>query len=195
MWDKTYATDIYIYGEEPNQFLQQNTQHLAQGNVLCLADGEGRNSVFLAKLGFNVTAVDLSLIGLEKARKLAAKHQVEVNYIHADLAQFDLGTEQWDNIVAIFCHLPQPLRQALHQRLASSLKPNGVYLVEGYTPEQLNYKTGGPPQAEMMLSQSILQNELQGLNFHHLQELEREIHEGINHHGIGCVVQGIGTKK
>lgn len=194
MWDKTYSTDAYVYGEQPNLFLQQQVAQIPLGNVLCLADGEGRNSVFLAKLGYNVTAVDLSLVGLEKAKKLADKHNVNVNYIHADLAAFDLGSEQWDGIVAIFCHLPQSLRQSLHSRLAPSLKKNGVYLVEGYTPEQLNYKTGGPPNAEMMLSKQILLDEIEALNFLYLEELEREVHEGINHNGLGHVVQAIGRK-
>ncbi len=195
MWDKTYATDIYVYGEEPNTFLATHYHHIPAGNILCLADGEGRNSVFLAKLGYNVTAVDLSSTGIEKAIKLAARHNVTVNYIHADLAKFDLGDNKWDGIVSIFCHLPPVIRQSLHQRIVRSLKPNGIYIVEGYTPEQLNYQTGGPPDIKMMLSQSVIKKELCELEFLHLRELERKVLEGINHKGFGHVVQAIGKKR
>ncbi|MGC9385803.1 MAG: SAM-dependent methyltransferase [Hydrogenovibrio sp.] len=194
MWNETYDTEHYVYGTEPNDFLREQAHHLPKGRVLCLAEGEGRNAVFLAKLGYDVTAVDLSPVGLQKAERLAAEHQVEIETVCADLAQFDLGEEVWDGIVSIFCHLPSDLRADLYHRVQTALKPNGVFLVEGYTPLQLSYKTGGPPVAEMMVSQQVLQQELPQMTFRHLSELERHVVEGTHHTGLGHVVQCIGVK-
>jgi 2-polyprenyl-3-methyl-5-hydroxy-6-metoxy-1,4-benzoquinol methylase len=191
MWDETYATDTYVYGEQANQFLQDHAHHLPKGKVICLAEGEGRNAVFLAKMGYSVTAVDLSKVGLEKAQKLAEKHHVKIDFIHGDLSTFELGKCQWDAVVSIFCHLPESVRQSLHSRIITSLKPNGVYLVEGYTPEQLRYHTGGPSKSDMMLSKAILTSELSALDFIHLQELERKVIEGTKHTGLAHVVQAI----
>ena len=194
MWDQKYNIDDYLYGTNPNDFLAQKLDYLPKGKVLCVADGEGRNSVFLAQQGYQVTAVDSSRVALQKAQKLAEMYQVEVDYIHADLADFDLGKEQWHGVVSIFCHLPPQLRQSLHQRILSGLKNDGVLLLEAYTPEQLKQGTGGPPDAALTLTRQILQQELGALDFEHLQELEREVIEGIGHTGQGSVIQLIARK-
>ncbi len=195
MWDERYATEHYIYGTQPNVFLEQNFTQLPRGKVLCLADGEGRNSVFLAKQGYKVTAVDASTVGIEKAKKLAQDNNVDVKYIHADLARYPLGTEQWDGIVSIFCHLPEKVRTELHAQVVQGLKNGGVLLLEAYTPEQLKHGTGGPPTAELTMSADILKQELHGLQFSLLQELERDVVEGSHHTGLGAVVQAIASKK
>ena len=194
MWDQRYATDEYAYGTEPNDFLHENTSELPSGKILCLAEGEGRNAVWLAQQGYDVTAVDSSKVGLEKAQQLAATHGVSITTHHADLADYEIGSEQWDGIVSIFCHLPAPLRKSVHQRCIEGLKAGGVLLLEAYTPEQLNYKTGGPPSAEMMMDSQQLENELGQLTFLKLEETVREIHEGSHHHGEGAVVQLIAKK-
>ncbi len=195
MWNDTYDTEHYVYGTEPNDFLREHVNHLPKGKVLCLAEGEGRNAVFLAKLGYEVTAVDLSHVGLQKAERLAEENQVEIETVCADLAQFDLGEEAWNGVVSIFCHLPADLRADVYHRVQMALKPNGVFLVEGYTPLQLSYKTGGPPVAEMMVSQSVLEQELPQMEFLHLTELERSIVEGTNHTGLGHVAQAVAVKR
>ncbi|VAW96474.1 Tellurite resistance protein TehB [hydrothermal vent metagenome] len=195
MWDKRYATEHYIYGTQPNTFLEQNFTQIPKGKVLCLADGEGRNSVFLAKQGYTVTAVDASAVGIEKAKKLAQDNNVKVNYIHADLATYPLGTEQWDGIVSIFCHLPEKIRAALHSQVVQGLKNTGILLLEAYTPEQLKHGTGGPPTPELTMTANILKKELNGLQFNLLQELERDVVEGSHHTGLGAVVQAIASKK
>lgn len=194
MWDKEFDTETYVYGKDPNEFLRDNYEALPKGKILCLAEGEGRNAVFLAKKGFDVTAVDLSQVGLNKAEKLAKESGVHIKTVCEDLATFNLGKACWDGIVSISCHLPPEIRAPLYQKIASSLKENGVFLIEGYTPEQLNYNSGGPPVAEMMISANILTNELSGLSFHILKELERNVCEGINHTGLASVVQGIAVK-
>ncbi len=195
MWDERYTADHYIYGTQPNTFLEQNFTQIPKGKVLCLADGEGRNSVFLAKQGYSVTAVDASAVGIEKAKKLARKNSVNIDYIHADLADYEPGQQQWDGIVSIFCHLPPHIRVPLHQKIASALKASGVLLLEAYTPEQLEFGTGGPPTADLTMTANSLTQELDGLNFSLLKELKRDVVEGSHHTGLGAVVQAIASKK
>jgi len=193
MWDEEYNTDQYVYGKEPNDFLKTHYSAIPKGKVLLLAEGEGRNAVFLAKNGYQVTAVDISIVGLEKAKKLAAENSVDIDVICEDLETFDFGEKKWDGIISISCHLPPALRQEVFKQIERGLKSSGVFFLEGYRPEQLNYKTGGPPLAEMMTSKETLTKELSKLTFTHLKELEREVHEGINHHGLAAVIQAIGT--
>ena len=193
MWDQEYDTEDYVYGKQPNDFLMKRYTTIPNGKVLFLAEGEGRNAVFLAKHGYTVTAVDLSIVGLEKAKNLAAENNVNIELICEDLETFDLGDNKWDGIVSISCHLPPELRQHLYKRIERALKPSGVFFLEGYRPEQLKFKTGGPPLAEMMTSKETLVKELPNLKFSHLKEIDREVNEGINHHGMGAVIQAIGT--
>jgi SAM-dependent methyltransferase len=193
VWDQEYDTEAYVYGKLPNDFLKERYAAIPKGKVLLLAEGEGRNAVFLAKQGYDVTAVDLSSIGLEKAKKLAADSDVAIEVICEDLESFDLGERKWDGIVSISCHLPPEVRQHLYRRIEQALKPSGVFLLEGYRPEQLEYRTGGPPLAEWMTSKETLVKELPGLAFSHIEEIDRPVNEGVNHHGMGAVIQAIGT--
>ena len=194
MWDQRYAVSDYVYGTEPNDFLRQQVQHIPTGKVLCLADGEGRNSVYLASLGYEVTAVDSSAVGLEKAHKLALERGVTITTEVADLADYDLGLNQWQGIVSIFCHLPPPLRKQIHANIAAALSTDGALLLEAYTPEQLKFATGGPPIAAMMMQAGELQKELSDLQIRLCTELQREVVEGAGHNGTGAVVQFIGIK-
>jgi len=195
MWDERYSAEGYAYGTKPNKFLEENFNCIPKGHVLSLAEGEGRNAVFLAKQGYSVTAVDASLVGLNKARKLAEENGVVVEFVHADLADYDLGENKWDGIVSIFCPLPSSLRKELYKKVMTGLKRNGVFLLEAYTPDQLKYGTGGGNSVDSMQSKESLSLELAGLEFKHLIELERDVREGIYHTGIGAVVQAIATKK
>ena len=111
MWDERYSPDEYVYGKAPNQFLEENYNAIPKGKVLSLAEGEGRNAVFLAKQGYSVTAVDASQVGLSKAKKLAEENGVELELIRGDLVDFDIGENKWDGIVSIFCPLPSALRK------------------------------------------------------------------------------------
>ena len=191
MWDERYSAQEYAYGTNPNKFLEANVSTIPKGKVLSLAEGEGRNAVFLAKQGYSVTAVDSSLVGLNKARKLAEENGVIVEFIHTDLAEYDLGEKKWDGIVSIFCPLPSSIRKQLHKKVEAALKRNGVFLLEAYTPAQLKYGTGGGNSVDVMQSKESLSLELAGLKFKHLIELERDVVEGIYHTGIGAVVQAI----
>ena len=138
--------------------------------------------------------MDASTEGLRKAERLAQEHGVEIEYVQADLAGFDLGRGRWAGIVSIFAHLPPPLRRQVHAAVPRALQPGGALLLEAYTPRQLEHGTGGPPVAELMMSEAILRDELPGLEFEHLAELEREVIEGRGHTGTGAVVQAIARR-
>lgn len=194
MWDKRYAVEDYVYGTEPNDFLREHTGQLAVGRTLCIGEGEGRNAVFLAGLGHRVTAVDASAVGLQKAQRLARQKGVTIETVHADLGDYSLQTEYWDNIIAIFCHLPSELRHQVHGQVGVALRPGGHFLLEAYTLLQLEYGTGGPSDPSMMMSLSSLRQELTGLDIRHGKELVRDIHEGQFHTGSGAVVQIMATR-
>ncbi len=194
MWDERYSIDSYVYGESPNDFLRERVSALKRGRALCLAEGEGRNSVFLAKHGFTVTGVDSSSVALEKAERLAKKNHVTIETVHADLARYTIEQDSWDSIVSIFCHLPPSLRKTIHRRVVLGLQSGGTFLLEAYTPRQLEFGTGGPPKAEFMMDLGSLKEELAGLEFVHAQELIRDVSEGIKHTGQASVVQVLSRK-
>jgi SAM-dependent methyltransferase len=195
MWNERYSAEEYAYGKTPNKFLEDNYKVIPIGKVLSLAEGEGRNAVFLAKQGYSVTAVDSSQVGLDKAKKLAEENGISIELIHADLTDFDIGENRWDGIVSIFCPLPSALRKELHKKVVAGLKPNGVFLVEAYTPDQLKHGTGGGNSVDLMTTKESLSLELHTLKFKHLIELERDVVEGIYHTGFGAVVQALASKE
>jgi len=194
MWDQRYDTAEYVYGTEPNDFLASNISELTPGMALCIAEGEGRNAVFLAEHGHEVVAVDASAVGLEKAGRLASERGVKITTIAADLACFDIEPDSWDTVVSIFAHLPPEIRRPLHKKIVQGLRAGGKLVLEAYTPEQIKLGTGGPPVVEMTMSLDALQKELDGLMFKHAVELERDVVEGKFHTGRGAVVQVIAVK-
>lgn len=194
MWDERYSTTDYVYGTAPNRFLETHAHLLPPGEVLCLAEGEGRNAVFLARRGYRVTAVDASPVGLAKAERLAAEQGVEIETVCADLAHFPLGADRWAGIVSIFGHLPPDVRRRVHAQIPAALRPGGVLLLEAYTPAQIALGTGGPKSPELMMSAATLADELAGLEFLRLEELRREVVEGMGHTGRGAVVQVVARK-
>ncbi|HMV00165.1 MAG TPA: class I SAM-dependent methyltransferase [Rhodocyclaceae bacterium] len=194
MWDERFSTEDYAYGKLPNGFLAERHGAIPRGRVLSLAEGEGRNAVFLARQGYAVTAVDGSAVGLAKARRLAEEGGVAIDTLHADLADFDLGENRWEGIVSIFCPLPSILRAEVHRRAVAGLRPGGVFLLEAYRPEQVQYGTGGGKDTDTMQTLDTLRRELAGLTFLHLAAVERNIVEGIYHTGMGAVVQAIAVK-
>jgi SAM-dependent methyltransferase len=194
MWDERYDTGEYVYGIEPNDFLAGVVADIPRGRALCVAEGEGRNAVFLAEHGHDVVAVDASTVGLEKARKLAKARGVVIETRVADLADFRIEPDSWDAIVSIFAHVPPAVRKPLHRQVVQGLRPGGMLVLEAYTPEQIRLGTGGPPVAEMTMSLDDLRVELEGLVFSHAAELRREVVEGKYHTGTGAVVQVIARK-
>ena len=147
-----------------------------------------------ARQAYSVTAVDSSQVGLDKARKLAEENAVDIEFIHSDLEHYDLGHDKWDGIVSIFCNVPPNLRKTLHAKIINGLKHQGILILEAYTPDQLKLGTGGPPVVDLMMDADSVEQELPGLRFEHLVEVERHVQEGFGHHGTGAVVQIIGYK-
>ena len=194
MWDQRYDTSEYVYGTDPNEFLAGTVADMPAGRTLCIAEGEGRNAVFLAEHGHEVVAVDASAVGLEKANRLAASRGVHIDTVRADLADFDIETDSWDVIVSIFAHVPPDIRKPLHRKIVQGLHSGGMLVLEAYTPGQIKLGTGGPPVPEMTMMLAGLREELDGLVFIHALELEREVIEGRLHTGKGAVVQLVAIK-
>lgn len=199
MWNERYNEAEYVFGTEPNDFLTEVFENIpAGGRVLCLAEGEGRNAVFLAEQGYKVTAMDLSEVGLNKAMKLASHKGVDIKIEVADLADYQFGEVQWDGIVSIWAHLPEFVRQYVHTQITPALKPAGVFILEAYTEQQLTMDAvGGPPatQKERFESLAILRTELADLEQVIGAEKLRMISEGKRHQGLSAVVQYLGKKK
>ena len=195
MWDERYSESGFAFGTEPNDFLVTSVELLQPGSqTLCLAEGEGRNGVYLATLGHRVTAVDSSSVGLEKALLLAEQRGVSMEIVEADLEDYAIQPGAFQAIISIFCHLPPAIRVRLHQKVCEGLAPGGIFILEGYAKKQINNDTGGPRKIELLMDLQELKHELQPLILSHAIETERDIREGAYHDGIGAVVQIIGTK-
>ena len=195
MWDERFSTKEYAYGTKPNDFLKENFKALPKGKLLSLGEGEGRNAVFLARMGYQVTAVDYSSVGLNKGRRLAQKHGVDIEFIHADITEFDLGENRWSSIISIFFPLPPAQRAKLYQKVTRALTQDGIFLMEAYTPEQLHNDTGGGKSPELMQSIESLKAELPGLEYEHLETLKRDVVEGLYHTGRSAVLQVIARRR
>jgi SAM-dependent methyltransferase len=189
MWDNRYDTDKYIFGTVPNAFLVRVTDQIPKGRVLSIAEGEGRNGVYLAREGYDVTALDESAIALEKTGRLAKKHGVSIKTITADLAEYVIEENSWDAIIAIFCHLPPDLRQTVHRQVVLGLRKGGILVLEAYTPDQLNYDTGGPGDLQLLMKLDKLKEEFEGLNLIIGQEVLRDVVDGDQIVGKSAVVQ------
>lgn len=193
-WDERYSEAGFVYGTEPNDFLASKAAIIPPGKILSLAEGEGRNAVYLASLGYEVTGVDGSAIGLEKAQALAAARGVAITTIVADLAEYEIGSGKWDGIVSCYCHVPTAIRIPLHRAVVRGLKRGGVFVLEAFSKEQLAYGTGGPQSSDLLMSLDEVKQELDGLELRHAVQLEREVREGSRHTGLASVIQILGVK-
>jgi hypothetical protein len=194
-WDSRYSTDEFVYGKEPNTFLREQAARLPpNAEVLCLAEGEGRNSTFLAGRGCRVTGVDASSAAMDKTRRLAEERGVSVTTVVADLAEYDPGIDNWDAVVSIFAHLPPSIRAPLRMRLRSAIRIGGLLMLEHYHPRQLEYKTGGPSDPSFMTTLEELDREFAGWQCLHRLEGEREVLEGTFHSGLAYVTQFVARR-
>ncbi len=193
-WNERYAEAAYVYGQEANDFLKAQDISAAL-KVLCLAEGEGRNGVYLAKLGNEVTCVDYAEAGLEKTKTLAKQNGVEVTCVCADLGQMNLQAETWDLIVGIFAHFPKSVKEHIWPQVYAALKPGGQLIMEVYDQEQLRFGTGGPQHADLLYSVDELEL-LLSTNFQRIQieKVYREVHEGVYHNGASATIQVLAVK-
>ena len=194
MWNERYAIDEYVYGEKPNSFLEEHTSMLS-GKVLSLAEGEGRNAVFLASLGLEVLGVDASNVGLAKAQKLAVSRGVDIQTEVADLREFVPTENHYDAVISISAHLPSTIRSRLYPLVERCLKSGGILILEAYSEAQQTRDTGGPKDIDMLMSEAKIRTELPNLQPILLKEVERDVSEGRYHTGLASVVQFIGRKK
>jgi len=188
-WNEKFANAEYAYGTEPNEFLAASVAKLKPGAALSLAEGEGRNAVWLAQQGFTVSSIEQSEKGVAKTLRLALQRGVIVTAERGELETFHIQPNSWDLIVSIYAHTPQELRRKLHRQVVAGLKPGGVFVLEAYTPAQIPNNTGGPKDASLMPTAELLRSELNGLVFDHIAEVERDVVEGSLHTGTAHVVQ------
>jgi SAM-dependent methyltransferase len=195
-WNTRYGGERYLFGTSPNGFLASQRHLLKSGQrALAIADGEGRNGVWLAEQGLQVTAVDFSPVALDKARRLAKDKHVEVTFVQADLATWEWKAESFDMVAAIFIQFADPaLRAAIFQGIRRTLVPGGLLLLQGYRPEQIQYGTGGPPHAENMYTTAMLRDAFSDLEIITLREHDSEIMEGQGHHGLSALVDLVARK-
>ena len=195
MWDGRYTREDYIFGTAPNVFLASQAGRLARGQrVLCVADGEGRNSVWLARQGLAVTAFDISPVGVDKARRLAAQAGVQVDFEVAEAADWVWTPEAYDAVVAIFVQFAPPaLRAQMFSGMLATLKPGGLLLLEGYTPDQVELRTGGPGRVDHLYTEPLLREAFAAHEILHLNAYRAVLAEGTQHAGesalIDCVVR------
>ncbi|MEA2980253.1 MAG: hypothetical protein QOF09_2076 [Alphaproteobacteria bacterium] len=195
-WEARFAAPGYVFGTEPNAFLRSKADLLKPGQkALSIADGEGRNGVFLAERGLDVLAMDFSSTALAKARALAKERGVVIRTEQADLDTWRWPVEAFDAVVAIFFQFCAPaLRTRVFDNIKRALKPGGLLLMEGYRPEQLKYKTGGPSEVENLYTRELLEKSFSDFSEVEIVEYDSEIHEGAGHGGMSALIDLVGRK-
>ncbi|MGV0963235.1 MAG: class I SAM-dependent methyltransferase [Polynucleobacter sp.] len=196
-WNERFDKEEFIFGKEPNEFLVQKTaQYLKPNNsVLCIADGEGRNGVWLAKQGMRVTGFDVSDIALAKAKQFANENQASIQYSLCDTDGFDWQENAYDAVIGIFIQFADPeMRARIFKQVHQTLKPGGLFILQGYTPKQLEYKTGGPSLIEHLYTEEMMRELSQGFEILDLECYEKELSEGPRHTGMSALL-GMVAKK
>jgi 2-polyprenyl-3-methyl-5-hydroxy-6-metoxy-1,4-benzoquinol methylase len=196
-WNERFDKEEFIFGKEPNEYLvEQSRQYLNAGNsVLCIADGEGRNGVWLAKQGMQVTGFDVSDVALAKAHQFAMDNQVSIQYSLSDTDGFDWQSNSYDAVIAIFIQFADPVMRAkIFQQLSQALKPGAIFILQGYTPKQLEYKTGGPSLIDHLYTEEMMRELMQGFEILDLRCYEKELSEGARHAGMSALL-GLTARK
>ena len=194
-WEQRFDNDSYIFGEEPNEYLRSQLKLLKPGNVLSIADGEGRNSVWLAKKDFEVDAFDFSSNAIRKAQRLADANNVIVNFHNSDWQSFNWKKNHYDNIVGIFFQFAGPEdRLKIFNHIDASLKPGGVVVLQGYSTAQMKFNTGGPGKLEHLYDEKILVTAFKHYELLDIRTYESEIHEGTSHKGMSGLIGFVAKK-
>jgi SAM-dependent methyltransferase len=195
-WNRRFGEPGYLFGTEPNAWLREHAAAWQRGqHVLCVADGEGRNSVWLAQQGLQVDAFDVAVVGIAKARQLAAARAVQVNFVQADCDGYAWPQGTLDGVAAIFIQFADPaLRLRIFSRIVAALKPGGTLVLQGYTPKQLDYRTGGPPVLSHLYTEQLLRGELAELDIVVLRDYEGDMQEGSGHAGQSALIGLVARK-
>ncbi len=194
-WDNRYSTDEYVFGKEPNQFFKKEVAKIAPGRILLPGEGEGRNAIYAAGLGWAVDAFDFSSEGKTKAEKLAAESKVNINYSISDFAEYMPRENYYDAVGIFYLHIEEELRSRLFGRLIKSLKPSGKIIFECFEKEQIGYSSGGPSEESLLYSLEDVVNEFIDLDFEKFSKEKIYLNEGSGHVGEGIVVQFVGSRK
>ena len=195
MWDKRFSTPEYVFGEAPNAFLASQAHLLGSGKALAVADGEGRNSVWLAQQGLSVDAFDFSSPAIVKAQALAAKHKVKVNFTCSDWQSFDWPTAHYDLVAGIFFQFAAPdERTQLFEKINKSMKPGGLLIIQGYGKNQLKYNTGGPGKLDHLYDDALMREAFAGYEVLVCDTYETTIQEGAGHSGMSALVGFVARK-
>lgn len=195
-WQKRFGAAEYVFGESPNAFLAAQASRLpASGRALAVSDGEGRNGVWLAERGLDVVSMDFSPKAQEKAHALAARRGVKITTELADIFTYAWPAAAYDVIAVVFIQYMNPAeRRPVFAGIRQALKPGGLLLLEGYTPKQVEYGTGGPKEPENMYTRAFLETEFGGFSKIDITEYEAELHEGAGHGGISALIDLVATK-
>lgn len=199
-WNERYSNDEFAYGTQPNNYLKDQLQKLETGSVLFPAEGEGRNAVFAAQLGWNVSAFDISAEGKNKALQLAENNNVEIDYQVGELQNLNFQKEQFDVIALIYAHFPADIKSSIHKMLDTYLRKGGYIIFEAFSKKHLdlvlkNEKVGGPKDIESLFSIDEIKSDFPEYDIIELVETEIELNEGIFHNGTGSVIRFLGKKK
>jgi len=199
-WNDRFGKEEYAYGEEPNLYLKEQLEKLKPGRILFPAEGEGRNAVFAARLGWSVSAFDISQEGKKKALRLASAHQVHIDYQLGELQNLPYEPEQFDAMGLIYAHFPAGIKSSYHRQLDRYLRTGGTVIFEAFSKKHAGYlakneKVGGPKDVEMLFSIEELQADFKNYEIIELAELEIELSEGSFHVGLGSVIRFTGRKK
>lgn len=193
-WDSRYSEKGYAYGTEPNEFFRQELGRLSKGKILFPAEGEGRNAVYAARKGFDVYAFDFSNEGKKKALNLANQYGVDIRYQVDTFDSALFPDEYFDVIVLVFAHMPPHKRQQWHRKVAGFLKPGGTLILEGFSKDQLQFGSGGPPTIEMLFSTDELRKDFTDLQVVSLDKKIVQLNEGPYHQGDASVIRGVFRK-
>jgi hypothetical protein len=199
-WNERYAGNEYAYGEQPNKYLEEHLEHLPVGKILFPAEGEGRNAVFAAKLGWRVFAFDISIEGQKKAQQLAERNKVAIDYQVGDLEKLNYQPEQFDAIALIYAHFPANLKSHLHKTLGKYLRKGGTIIFEAFSKHHIHYlaeneTVGGPKDVGSLFSVDEIRADFDGYDTIELKEKEVELSEGLYHNGTGSVIRFVGRKR
>jgi len=199
-WNDRYSNDAFAYGEQPNNFLKEQLEQLDAGTILFPAEGEGRNAVFAARLGWTVSAFDISVEGKNKALKLATANKVTIDYQVGELQQLPYTPGQFDAIALIYAHFPAAIKSSYHKALDTFLRKGGLIIFEAFSKKHLDYlakdeKVGGPKEIEMLFSIDEIKADFPGYEIIELEEKEVDLNEGLFHNGKGSVIRFVGRKK
>jgi SAM-dependent methyltransferase len=199
-WNDRYANDEYAYGEQPNKYLEEQLGHLPTGKILFPAEGEGRNAVFAAKLGWTVFAFDISIEGQRKAQQLAERNKVTIDYEVGELEKLNYKAEQFDAIALIYAHFPADIKSHLHKSLDKYLRRGGIIIFEAFSKSHIHYLTenesvGGPKDIRSLFSLDEIRADFDNYDFIELKETEVNLSEGLYHKGLGSVIRFVGRKK